>query len=442
MEEKKKYVRWLYEQLPLLKDKGIISAEQAEAIRDYYGPVGDKPNWATTIIAILGALLIGGGIILIFAYNWDDLSRAWRTVLSFAPLVLGQLLYAYAFFRRSGSPAWVEGASTFLFLMIGACIALISQTYHIAGELDQYLLSWALLSIPLLYLMNASLPALLYLVGIAWWVTLKEGLDSASVYYWGLLAAAVPHLIFNLRPERSPLRRNVLGWGLTLTLSVAWWWVIEPEIRAYSLVGTALLLSSFYLLGRHLQPERQTMVRMPFRTVAIAGMYIFLLVLTFRLEFDANTFSMLLNGLDYDPWAARINLVVLVGLSVAYIYLFLTGVTNRGPVEQSAALFPFVIIFYVLIQTAGSLRPAMVLANLGALGFGVAFLVSGFRDHHMGRVNIGLLFILLLAAVRFFDTDWSYVVKGVAFVLLGIVFLGANWVFSKEVKGEEIKNEK
>ncbi len=434
MEQKKKYVRWLYDQLPVLKEKGILTEQQAEAIRTHYGPAGDKPNWATTIIAILGALLIGGGIILIFAYNWEDLSRGWRTVLSFAPLVLAQLLYGYAFFRRSGSPAWVEGASTFLLLMIGACIALISQTYHIAGDLDQYLLIWALLSIPLLYLMNASLPALLYLVGIAWWVTMKDGTESECVFYWGLLAAAIPHLAYNLRAERSPLRRNVLGWGLILTLSVTWWWVIEPEIRAYSFVGTALLLSSFYLLGRHLHPQRQTLIRMPFRTVTIAGMYIFLLVLTFRLEFDPNTFSTLISGLYYDPWAARINLLVLIGLAIAYIFLFLTGVANRGPVEQSAALFPFIIIFYVLIQTAGSLRPAMVLANLAALGFGLAFLVSGFRDHHMGRVNVGLLFVLLLAAVRFFDTDWSFVVKGIAFVLLGIAFLGANWGLSKEVK--------
>lgn len=429
-----KHIEWLYRELPDWVKAGLITEEQKERLQEYYGPVekASTPGWATAIVAILGVLLIGGGIILIFAYNWDDLSRAWRTVLSFAPLVLAQLIYGYAFFRRQDSPAWKEGASTFLFLMIGACIALISQTYHIAGTMDEYLLSWALLSIPLMYLMNASLPAVLYLTGIAWWATYRG--DSATVAYWGLLAAAMPHLYLQVRPRRSPLRRNVLGWALTITFPIAWFWIIEPEIKAYSYIGTALILGVFHLGGQRLNLSEKSLIRLPFRTVGTVGMFIFSLILSFRFKLEPNSVEMLINGLDYEPWAARINLGILIGLFIGYMYLFLAGFARRGPVFQTAAVFPFVVLLYVLMQAGGAQRPSMVLANLFTFAFGLAYLVSGIRHRHMGRVNVGLLFILILAAVRFFDTDWSYVVKGVAFVLLGIGFLTANWILSRQLK--------
>jgi len=430
----KKFIRWLYRELPEWEADGLINNEQARGLRQRYGPVGDQAgaNWGVVIIAILGVLLIGGGIILMVAYNWENLSRSWRTALSIAPLLLAQIIYGYVFFRKRLAPAWVEGASTFLFLMLGASLALISQTYHIVGTLDQYLLSWALLGIPLLYLMNAGVPAVLYLIGIAWWAVERGG--SSTVWYWGLLAAVLPHLIINLRTDRSPLRRNMLGWALTLTFSLAWWWVIEPELTAFSLVGSALILSLFYLLGKAYNPDPGGVIRAPFRTVAVVGMFVMLLVLSFRLKLPTHTFHDLTYGLNYAPWAARLNLVVLGLLFAAYAYSFLQGFTRRGPIAYAVSLFPFLIIAYLLLYDPEAPRAAMALANLFAFGLGLIYLITGIRRQRLGLVNIGLLFILLLAAVRFFDTDWSYIAKGMAFILLGAGFLTANWVLSRRWK--------
>ncbi len=62
-----------------------------------------------------GALLIGAGIILMLAHNWEDLSRPVRAALSFLPLLLAQGLAGWALVRRPESLAWREGTGALLF---------------------------------------------------------------------------------------------------------------------------------------------------------------------------------------------------------------------------------------------------------------------------------------------------------------------------------------
>ena len=154
-----RYIRWLYEEIPDWMANGILTPEQSAKLQEYYGEVEERPafNLGFLVAGTLGALLIGSGIILIFAYNWEEISYTWRIILSFAPLIIAQLFYSYAFFYRRGDLAWVEGASAFLMLMIAASIALVSQTFHIWGEPETFLWSWLLLSVPLIYLMNSSM---------------------------------------------------------------------------------------------------------------------------------------------------------------------------------------------------------------------------------------------------------------------------------------------
>jgi len=58
--------------------------------------------------------------------------------------------------------------------MVGAAIALVSQTYNISGDRADFILTWMLLIVPLVYLMAATIPAVIYVAGISTW----------SCYYW------------------------------------------------------------------------------------------------------------------------------------------------------------------------------------------------------------------------------------------------------------------
>lgn len=154
----------LVEELPELIRNQVISEEVAINIRNYYVTrQADSPNKLFTVFGVLGSLLVGLGIILIFAHNWDGFSRLLKTVLAFFPLILGQLLTAYAIFREKSS-VWKEATGTFLFFAVGSSIALISQIYNIPGDLGTYVLTWIVLCFPLIYILKSNAVAMLHIV--------------------------------------------------------------------------------------------------------------------------------------------------------------------------------------------------------------------------------------------------------------------------------------
>ncbi|MEL7342120.1 MAG: DUF2157 domain-containing protein, partial [Bacteroidota bacterium] len=163
----------LLKALPELIEAGIISSEKAADIR-YYLESRKQPaqNRLLVVFSILGAILVGLGIILILAHNWDDLSRTTKSIIAFIPLLVGQVACAYVILKRPDNTAWKEGASAFLIFGVGASISLISQIYHIEGNLGSFMLTWMLLIAPLMYLMRSSISSLLFLAGITYYAVL------------------------------------------------------------------------------------------------------------------------------------------------------------------------------------------------------------------------------------------------------------------------------
>lgn len=431
-----RYIRWLYEELPDLMANGILTREQATKMQEYYGEVEEKPafNLGFLVAGTLGALLVGSGIILIFAYNWEDLSHTWRTILSFTPLIIAQLFYGYAFFYRRDDVAWAEGTSAFLMLMVAASIALVSQTYHIWGEPETFLWSWMLLSVPLMYLMNSSLVTIIYLIGIASWTMQVRGADS--VWYWLLLALAIPHLGINWCKRTQALRRDALGWTLVLTFIFGWFGTIETHLAEYSLVGTMIVIGGFYALGRIIFSNRaQSFVTRPFQTFSVISAFIFLLILTYddiRIpDFEPDA---LVLGYNYPAWAGITNFIILLLLLAGYIYVIVKGFQDRKIVDHFATLLPVVGFMILIINRAGGQWVGILLANAYLLAWGIFYLLSGIQERRMPWVNIGMFFILALVTVRFFDTNWSNLVKGIIFVILGASFLMTNIILSRRLK--------
>jgi uncharacterized membrane protein len=435
-----KAIKWLYQQLPSLIEKGVIEAETAEKIKQHFGEIDEAPNYniAFLVAGILGAVLIGGGIILIFAYNWENLSRTWRTIFSFLPLIFAQAIYAYVFFKKRDANSWVEASSGFLMLMLASSIALISQTYHIAGSIEGFLFIWMLLSIPLLYLMNSSLVSIFYLIGIASYAVNQNG--SESVYYWAFLLAFLPHFMINVRSDQPTIRGNLLGWSLILTFAFAYFGVIESDILEYSLVGTSLIISNFYLKGE-LSYQNDSFISRPFQTFAIVALFIMCMILGYHWEYEETTMQALVFGEKYESWAGLINFLFLAANVLGFAYLFYLYLKESKNPNYFILAFPFLIIIGLALTRYDLESAAIVLANVFLFGYGLFYIKTGIQKQRMALVNVGMLFISAIIIARFFDTDWSFVVKGIAFVVLGIGFLSVNLLLSRKLKALEKEND-
>ena len=79
-----------------------------------------------------------------------------------------------------------------------------------------------------------------------------------------------------------------------------------------------------------------------------------------------------------------------------------------------------------------------LLFNLYMLALGLAYLVQGCRSIQLRLVNFGMLILSLLLITRFFDSDFGFLARGIAFILIGCGFLTANLIIARQKRNMEV----
>ncbi|WP_421804665.1 DUF2157 domain-containing protein [Flagellimonas sp.] len=419
----------LQNDLPELVKAGVISEDTAADIASYYqGKQTSPTNKLFVVFGILGAILVGLGIILIIAHNWDDLSRGLKTVFAFLPLVIGQALCAFSFLKKPGNLAWKESSSVFLFFTVGASIALVSQIYHIPGDLSTYLLTWMLLTLPLIYVMQSPMTSLLCLVGITYYAceTSYWGFPTSNSYlYWAMLAAMVPfyYQLFRKNPSSNFVRFH--NWLVPLSL-VTVLGTLSATLDEFMFIAYISLFGFFYLLGTGAwMPQENT--KNGYTILGSLGTIILLLFLSFN-EFWEHLFK---KELQLTEIFASQEFVLIVLLTLAASVLLYRTIQQKG--IRNLSLFSVVFLVFIPIFFIGTASTiAVVLVNVLIFLLGVFTIREGSRKNHLGLLNYGLLIITALIICRFFDTDLSFVARGLLFVGVGAGFFFANyWMIQK-----------
>ena len=211
-------IRWLRGELPELVAEGVINAESADAIGRHYRVAEERaPNFGFVILAAIGSALVGAGIILLIAHNWDDLPRTTRCVIAFLPLVIALVLASFVLLRRDKSAPWRESAAIFDVAAVAAAISLVSQTYQIQGSFADFMRVWLLLSIPIVYLLRTKFGALAYIIGCAAWI-LSQSFWSfnrpGETFFWFLLLLIIPFYAAVVRQGPTGLAFRALSIAL------------------------------------------------------------------------------------------------------------------------------------------------------------------------------------------------------------------------------------
>lgn len=416
--------------LPELIKAGILTQETANKITLYYeDKKKQSPNRIFIVFGILGALLVGMGIILILAHNWDELSIPTKTFFAFLPLLAGQAFGLLTILKKPDSLAWREGTGTFLFFAVASSISLVSQIYNIEGSLSSFLLSWVLLCLPLVYVLRSSLVSLFYIITITAYAftSYEPGIGGYEKYFYWLLLAAVFPFYYNLLKKQAESNFTVFhNWAYSISVMYGLG-ALAGQMEELMYIAYFSLFGLFYMIGSFDLFAKQKLRNNAYKIIGSLGTVVLSLTLSFKWAWDHLwNKEYFIGELVVTPefWAALI-------LSIAAAILLYQQYKNRTYQEIQPLSVMFVLFIFAFIIGLYSAF-AIALMNIYVLAIGVLTIRKGAKENHLGVLNFGLLILMTLITGRFFATDLSFVLRGVVFIVLGASFFTANyWMIKK-----------
>lgn len=422
----------ILKELPELVSKKIITEEVAQNIKNYYQKNPEEhSNKLFTIFGIIGALLGGLGVILILAHNWDDFSVFTKTIFSVIPLLLGQFACIYTLIKKPESVSWRESSATFLLFAIAASISLVAQVYNIHGDFPKFLLTWILLSIPLIYILQSSFVSLLCIVGITWYcnVTNYDYPKTQNLYCWLLLLAIVPHYYLLLKNNFKSNFTRFHHWFLAVSVLICFPSVASKP-NSLMMIGFASLLAVFYYLGKQNYFLNLNQNRNGYWFLGKIGT----LLLLFILSFKAPWMDLQRQVIEYNFVECSIYILLfLVAGLLLFKQLQKTDILKINPIGFGYVLIT--ILYFISSRTeAGFL---ITITNLFILLIGIYEIRKGSENYSLYKLNFGLACIAILIICRFFDTEMSFIVRGLLFIVIGLGFFLLNYYLLKKRKQNE-----
>ena len=379
------------------QEQGIISAEQGRAIISGYRASGSPvavhgtQGRLVTILATLGSVLVGLGVILFFASNWEGIPRPVKLAMI---LIAIPAAYGIGYWLRYRRDYRRVGAAVILLacLLYGASIHLVAQAYNVPVNDPSLFLYWFLGVLPLAYVTRSeSILALgvgLFLGAVGF--RLPEWLDEPDR---GVMVGAISlYLVLGLILHAS----GRLQAQFDLTRSYA---------RVYEYLGLVTAFGSLYLLT-----FREWFSQFGYRAP--------------RVETDI--------GREF--WIA---FYVAAGLAfVVYAAVLARLASYRLPLlavalESAGALLMLVAAVLVVNVAAGGDAFFPILFNaLLVLGM-VGLLFSGYLRGRESLINVALAFFILDVISRYFEFGWTLFDRSLVFVVAGAILLGGGLLLER-----------
>jgi len=418
--------KWLLDELPRMEAHGVIDAATAARLREYCAErTGPARSWTRPLLGAFGGLLVGFGVVLLVAHNWDGMPLAARMTIAFSPLLVGQLACLWALTGARDSRAWREGAGAFTALAFTAALALVGQIFHLGGDLDRFLLTCAVMALPLAYLLRAVSVVVLCGLALFGWVMAAGGVPPLAVAV--AYMALAPPLWWARTTEARIDLGGQLGTTLTvpmavtamaLSLSAA----LAPEAAA---LWAALALGITWLC----RDAQGRPLLAPLSLLGLSGLGMMAAAATFADFWGAG-------GWPEDAEASLPGWTLLLAALLLFVGLLVRAI-QRGQWHVVAASVPVLWVggAVVLDLPVWGRMVAMTLANTYALGMGLSLLHLGLQRSQLRLAHAGLVIVGALVLIRFFDTALPFTVRGVAFVAVGLGFMAASaWLRRRVVQ--------
>ena len=378
------------------QNQGIITAEQAAAILENY-PVEDAGSASrgrlVSILGTLGAVLIGLGVILFFAANWQELSKEVKLALM---LVAVPAAYGAGYWARYRRQYLRAGTAVLLLaaVLYGAAIHLVAQAYHVPVNHPNLVLLWFLGVIPLAYVTRSqsvlTLGIVLFLAAVGF--RGQEWLGD-----W----------------DRIPFR----AFPLYLALGLA-------------LYGLGKLQSEFRLTQVYAKPYE-----LLGGVVALGAVYL----LTFRFWWEEFFWESGIGGppgpretVEYWALVAVAVAVTVAGLAGSWLLRRWAGMGTGTLAWQGLAAAVFLVCAgLVVFLPAANDWVYPLLFNLLLLAGIVGLLFLGYFSGQEALINLALVFFSVDVFTRYFELSFDLLDRSLVFVVAGVILLAGGFALER-----------
>ena len=387
---------------------GLISDDQAAAIRQRYGgaiadtaaavavvdavddvaaPGGVIGSRVISVIAVMGVSLIGLGIIAFIASNWSELAKPARLAL-----LIGGALAIYAVggalryrwdYARTGTAVILLGAIAY-----GAALHLIAQIYHIPVYHPNLMPAWFAGVIPLAYIVRSQ---------------------SILTLALALLLASV-----GFRAQVWGAGGNFGNYGLFLMM-----------VSAYLTLG-ALLLALGRLQSRYAPTRAFARI---FDLVGLLTVAVVVYGLGFNVFSDDPAYF-LVNEFSPEYWT-----MIGVGWAAAIAATGYAVWSERGRHDAPARWEASAIAVIGLVTAAAFLGFAYGVAwlwwafNLVMLAGIIVMIAAGYRWRRAWLINLAAALFAVALLTRYFEwgIQWGLLNQSLAFIVTGVVLLAGGF---------------
>jgi len=393
---------WLKKEAGAWVSEKLIDQRQAQLILARYGLVEAESTRTLRqvpmiqALTVIGAVLIGAGVLLLVGANWENmppLARLALLLIATASAYLG----GYWLGREPGHYPGVGNAFILLgSILFGTGIFLVAQTFQISGsgneqEYSRGLMYWFLSILPLAYVLRSRLQlALALAVGTVW---VMVGPMSEHLEWWG-------------RPDLVMLRFMAIGVflhavGLIHRDNSA----VEGLSPVFTSFGVGFLTFSLYILSfEHVWPHHYSY--------------------GYR---DTESLSALIPVV----WM-WIGPILLIALACSIWALTKanqnTASRSEAGVTMGITLLAVVMTWWVLTPDFAQLiegyrHGLMVLFNVLLLALEIGFVWLGWEKGMPGLVNWGLAVFVIHMITRYFDLFGRMLPSGLGFIGAGLVLV-------------------
>ncbi|WP_428482178.1 DUF2157 domain-containing protein [Pyruvatibacter mobilis] len=404
------YLRRLRDDLDRWAQKGLVDPARIPAILKEAEGSGSERG-LTSILAVLGVILLGFAAMSFVAANWGEMSKLAKLLILFGGMwaSLGVAIWQV---RANGTehPIYAEAAILLAVSLFGVAIMLIGQMYHVGGEYSGGLMLWMAGALVTAWLAPSRAALALAIILAPAWSLAALMENPASLHWQFVIPMSLAGLLVAEMGWRAGAHLLLIAWGVWATITGVWLvgereWT-GPEAFAVGTLFAILVTAKGHLPLRLIAPFEDAMIHWGLLAALGSGV----LMLLASEDAQAPLTEYLVVALIFT--GAAVATIVMGHQARRLTYLDATAL---------AAMAFFTLAYPYLLAAAPAVEWLLVIALFAAAIWAVSY---GMRTHDRFSTNLGFVLFAGMALYVYLRTVGTLLDTSLVFIIGGLLLIG------------------